>query len=513
MSVSVTNHERNTFDYFRRVTFRSLQLVSPSKEWVQMALQLSMKEPTVFYAVVALGSIHSALLQIAHHTLTRPEDSHKKSLALYQYCKATDSLQKYIDHAVVRQASVEPVLLCCLLFVSFETFRDKNALALSHLRLGRKIIHKGGASGEMQKCATGTALRPPPNQIREELLSTFNKLENESICFNSPDLALRENDEDSLMQPLASLPAFLASPEHAKVVLDNLVASSLRFRTELLRLAEGCISKTDHASLKLAVRYCMAQCLSRTIKIEPRHTDLHHGLMHGHSAWLIMASRLQDMQHCPVSRALVLMQIQHFFSEFTLRTSRETTESLADHFKDTFERVLDLADYYINGYTRSIHSVHAPSNNHVADSATRATFSLEYSLLPTLYLICLKCRFAALRKRALSLLRRVDRQEGLAWSKGLLFYAEIVVGLEEGRARALLGVASASTELSSDQLPEAARILDVVTEGIRSWEFRIVLSRHQHERGGGIELVEFKGLGPPPAHLEIIKQVVVSIHC
>ena len=513
MSVSVTNHERNAFDYFLRVTFRSLQLVSPSKEWVQMALQSSMQEPTVFYAVVALGSMHSALRQIAHHTLTRPVDSHKKSLALHQYCKATDSLQKYIDHAIVHQASIEPVLLCCLLFVSFETFRDKNALALSHLLLGRKIIHKGCASGEMQKYATGTTLRPTPNQIRDELLSTFNKLENESICFNSSDLALRENDEDNLMQPLASLPIFLASPEHAKVVLDNLVASSLRFRTELLRLAESCISTTDHASLKLAMRYCMAHCLSRTIKVEPRHTDLHRGLMHGHSAWLVMASRLEDMHHSLVPRALVLMQIQHFFSEFTLRTSRETTESSTDHFKDTFERVLDLADYYIHRYTLSAHSVHLSSNNYVADSATRVTFSLEYGLLPALHLICLKCRSAALRKRALSLLRRVDRQEGLAWSRGLLFYAETIIGLEEGRARALLGVTSASMELRSDQFPEAARILDVVTEGIRSWEFRVVLGRYQHERGGGIELVECKGSGPPPAHLGILKQVVVSIPC
>ena len=71
---ALTDYERHAFDYFVLETAGPPWIIFLSKDWIQLALQMSQEEPTVLLAVVAVGSVHSfqqTEFQVTHHTLSR----------------------------------------------------------------------------------------------------------------------------------------------------------------------------------------------------------------------------------------------------------------------------------------------------------------------------------------------------------------------------------------------------------------------------------------------------------
>ena len=508
-----TSDERDAFDFFLRKTAPPLWSISPAKGWVQLALQFSHKEPAVFYAIVAVGTIANENDHIQHYTLVSPAYATKREPALRQYCKAMASLQKYINGAIVHQANMEPVLLCCVLFMCFELLQGKDLLALSHLRLGRRAIQNSGGLGDHEESTYTTALKAASQEVTKELLYTFERLESESIDLGPGNLAVPEDDKESFKRAPPRLPAYFSSVEHAKAVLDDLVASTSRFRMELLRLAEDRIATTGYNSPEQALRYCVLHCMSRTVDTGPDHqiNCRQSELIHSHRVWLAMFARLEGTQESLPTRSLILMQIQHFVSTFNLATSRETLESSTDRFEDEYVRILDLIDDYLRGTQLSARSPSPQPEPHMGWTEPQRSFSIGLAVLPALYLICLKCRFLALRNRALALLRNADRREGRQWSGELATYGESLINLEMERAETLHGGKCESIGLNTDEIPEAARFLDVVIDGRGFRDIRIVCGRYQHERDGELELVEYSGSGSPPLRLQPLRQIVFPL--
>lgn len=536
--VSMTDHERNTFDYFMRETAKDLWLISPAKSWIQLALQLGLAEPSVLHAISAVGSIHSAQIEITDHTLTRPAASPQHVAALQQYCKATASLQKYIDDAILREASIEPVLVCSILFVCFEVFQGKDDLALLHLRLGRRAIQNSGASSGNQITELKSALpqlRPRSQAVTDEVLATFDMLERESVerprlgqPFDHVERKSVERaqlgqpfedrgfkDKGSSIRLPGALPERFSSVEQAKGVLDSILEASSDLRMQLLRLAEESFASTRHASCKPAVRYCLANCLSRTVDVSSHAVILRRKahLINGHTSWLAMVAGLKGMQQVLHTRQLIFLQIRHFSSKVNLLTCRETTECSQDRFEEEFVRMLDMIELYVNGPDLSTQNLRPPPKTQIEGSEPQRTFSLEVGILPTLYLICQKCRSPTTRRRALSILRNADRREGLHYSGGLAPYAKSIMDLEEKRAKDLHSEAAKIAELElPTPIPEVARFLNVVFEGIGLRDIRVVCGRYQHESGGNIELIEYRG-GGTPLRLQSVEKTVIPSRC
>ena len=206
----------------------------------------------------------------------------------------------------------------------------------------------------------------------------------------------------------------------------------------------------------------------------------------------------------------MLLRIQHFTSAFTLTTCRDITERSTDRFQAEFARIVDLADQYINGPDVVAHS---PAESTASGSEPQRSFSLEPGILPALYLICMKCRDAKTRSRALALLSGCDRREGVHWSRGLVPYAEAMMNLEKDRTCALQKYATGSEVPDEIEVPEAARFTDIVIEGLGPWHIRVFCARYRHEGGGELELVEYDGAGAPPIKLELLQQMVLPFSC
>ncbi|KAK5706069.1 hypothetical protein LTR97_001055 [Elasticomyces elasticus] len=498
--IRFSDYQKYAFDYFRRKATIQLERNMSSARWTRLALQLSTETP-VFHAVAALGSSYRTLVQLTHAAFACP--SVDDTEALDQSCTAIASLRRHLDGAVSRTASLESVLMACLLLLTLELVRGNSAAVLSHLRFGRKAARECVQSGNDR--SLGIKLEARSTVTTRELMSMFNQLE--AHCVLSPQIPGRVlySEDRPGYRPSTQLPSPLTTVEDVRTQLDILIVASHRLRMDVLQIAQSALQKQEHKPNCLARRTCINQCLSRTINLD-QHPDIItrlHSLTVAFSAWLTKLSEILFTQHKPDKRrALTFLQIRHFHSTFLLSTCRETREQRSDFFSADWARVLDLAEEYL--------AAHPVREDNRIESLTshpgpRPNFTIDTGVLPTLYLICLKCRDSAVRRRALQVLRRTDRLEGFLQSQTLANHAECIIDLEERHARLLIPLLDDTTTsedgsaLTADQVPEAARILDAVVAAAptKPTEMHVVCGRIAHERDGELEVVEYRFTGCP----------------
>lgn len=498
-NLRMTDHERSSFEYFVCEMATPLSRISHVPTWIPYALQVSREQPAVLYALIAVGSGATAQTRIAHHSLARLRSPAGDNVALNQYCKATSSLQKYIDLAVSEGASVGPVLLCCLLFVVFESMRGESYWALSHLRHGRKAMESVSSLSADERASVLPMVSWSP-ELTSELLSTLDNFEQESTILDVSSSPIADRATADVPSIPVNLPARFESVEEAKRALDKIFMAVSKWREDMLSLAYNVIDQKKTEPLTPAMRYCLAHALSREINIgsnnplERRRLDL----LHTCSTWRSIVATLESKQH---PRNLAFMNIQQFVSYFTLTTSRNTTEGEMDNFESQFAEVLDRIHQFLNDAAAP-----APIAKSPLDFEVRLSFSLEYGILPALYLISLKCRIPHIRQRALALLRNANRREGSYWSGELSTYAESIVHLEEEEAREMsLSITRGTEGQSMSRIPEAARFCDIVIEGVSLHSIQVVCCRYESQES--IEILELSGTGAPPLRLQALRRI------
>ncbi|THZ90498.1 hypothetical protein D6C82_10419 [Aureobasidium pullulans] len=413
LTFSTTLEDHNSFQFFIQHIVAGLKLISPTHEWITLSLQLAVTEPAVYFAIAACGSVANIRLAKNYHCYFAPPSPVKQKINLRQYCKATAALQKYIDRAASGQASIEPVLLCCLLFVSYETYQDETAL-------------------------------------------------------------------------------------------DRLSTAASDWRTDLLALAKEHVATTNSWNTRPAIRECIIHCVSRSMHLPSGHHLLcrEAELIQAHTSWLRGAKLLQ--QDSTLHRDLIHMQIQHFYSTFTLQTARDTHGKSIDRFDAQAAAILDLVEEYLQPDTTYPRRPTSPSQKGSNAQLYPYTplpqqqeycFALEYAILPTLFSICLRIRHSATRKRALHLLRTANRREAGQSSAELCHYADAFIALEESSPSDAVG-----------EVAEEARLLEVVIESAGYLEVSFVCGRFRHEGDGGLEVLEYKGAGLPPLRLQLMRK-------
>lgn len=412
---------------------------------------------------------------------------------LKQYCKASTSLQRYIDDAVSGRADVEPLLVCCILFIIYEVFEERPNLALLHLQLGRRSLD-----------ATVDPLKPPRGATAE-LMIAFDWMESEVVhSGTNRDLSYEGLDYTKVLN---SVPPCFISIESAKETLGRIISASLKLRRDLVQLAEkSVISNPSVADLKPAIQCCIAYCISRTmdISLHPEILIQAEHLIKAHEAWLALLTvfSTEALRHVSADtemlrRNLILMEIQHFSTLHMLATLRATHTIPTDiRFCSHYNHILDLIDDYLTSSSLIGVTTFGPlrESDQAAEREPQRTFSLENTLLPTLHLICLQCRIRSIRQRALHLLRNADRREGVHWSRELAIYADTIIDIEQRRV-AELGLIDAEAQGIGEMLPEAGRFCDVIIEGINYQHVRVIAGRFRHEDTRELELVEYRASG------------------
>lgn len=509
----VPDYERHAFDFFCRTTATACRLNTPRAHCTQLALQLSIEAP-VFRAIAALGSAYRDLVQITHVAFACPSEQDNRAIGLYG--KAVASLHQYLTQATPSNpAFAETVLLACLLFVSFEMVRHNSAAAIAHLRLGQRIAREFVSSSlgnGSRNSALDIALRPRSVKKITELASVFNQIEAEGIVssWTHPDLS----GEHQLQyhRDVVVVPLRFMSLEDARVHLEALSNASSAVRTEILQIARQSETPLGHHMVlnNAAAQRCIDHCRSRMIDLglDGRILDGIRHLTHQHAAWLVSFNELSHLATGgSLSLPAILMEIQHFYSRYLLLTCRETRETQSDVFSIDYVHVLGLIEQYLASVSHDVES--SPTSQ----PQPQPTSALEAVVLPTLFLICVKCRDSMLRNRAIRALSRTDRLEVFQRSRTLADFAARIMGLEQRRSGELLGISSLTESgWTASQVPEAARFLDVVISAAptRPEEVQMFCGRFAHERNGDLELLAVTGaetiLHRYPAAMPVMNQ-------
>lgn len=518
-AVTLDENERSAFSHFVRETADGIRQLSPDEGWIQLALQLSHEAAPVTLAITALGCAHQAQLGITHTTLVQPLDPEHHYRAMRQYTKTLGSLQSYIDCAVLRTAHIEPVLLACLLLVCLEVMHGRGAAAISHLRSGRRIMNEHIALSSNAQHDQHGSLNSRSHKITLQLAGVLESLDASLNSLNCDDersesLETQQCDDPKLLR---HPPSWLTFSHETLLHLDDLIHTSEKVQAKLLRIAEAEMVAFGGSSLDFATRFCLAHCLTRDVSLK-RHPQLQREiqtLVDSHELWRRAVVWLELHKQRPhLRRALIIRQLQQFFAFFALSTCRETEEALTDRFTNDFVQVLQIAEQYIEEITE-IQGPRARSETPPGWEKPKMS-SLQLGVLPAINLICFKCRHPVIRRRAISLLHRCNRQEGLFWSAALAAHAEAIQHIEERKAHESIGTqGERSTGLEGDAtaVPEACRFSEVVLAPDprgRSGSLRIVCARFIPQQRRQICLVEYGGSGYPIS-VEKVRETVLNL--
>jgi len=474
-----------SFQYFNHHIVSGLKLIFSNHAWITLSLQLASTEPCIYFAIAACGSVGSARLARKHHCYFTPPSPVKEKRNLKQYCQATAALQRYIDLAACGRRPIEPVLLCCLLFVAYETYQDENALAVQHLKFGRRAIGEIAAGGS----------RFSSKGAEKDVLAAFDWLGSQVLSFEN-DRLQRQERRTKFEQPFAN-PSML-DLENTKQSLDSLVAASSNWRSDLLALAAEHFATLNISTQRPAILECVVHCVSRSLSLSPGHSLVrrHSQLLHAHQTWSQRLAALQETRSHIHRGALLHLQIQLFYSYFILSTARDTHAKHTDRFNDQAATVLDLIEEFLSPYPANYGPrAYSSSNKGIypytpMPQKQESCFSLEYAVVPTLLAICFKIHHSKIRKRALRLLQSANRREAGQWSGELCHYADAIIALEESEA--------------GDVVPESAKTLEIVIEAAEFLEVGLFCGRFRTEGDGMLEVVEYRGAGSPPLRLELM---------
>lgn len=487
ISSFATAEDKSAYDFFLNVSLNEIGATSPSgDEWIRIALQHSALKP-IFHAIAAVGKAHASQCRVSHLTLVRLVQPADLNAAMNHYSKAVSALRLYIDDIASKQAPMEPLLIACLLLTCYEVLIDRKGTASRHYRLGRRIFERSlGATTDVLR--TRSSSTSTTKQIAAAFMSLGRGGE-----YYWKEYEKADNGPQSIRPYIPGMPptAYTSFVE-ADVHLEAIVRFGEEVRDEMVQLAQARIKSVHGESLDLAVSFCLANCLSRSIDLPFHLQNRLQEVKSAHLRWLRMLQKSIPQQGQTGDKILLLTQIRYFASWLVISTCRETREVAIDRFEHDFIRVLDMAETYFREMSGQ------PLPMRPSEMREAVGLSFEGGILPALHLIACKSRSSAIRRRATRLLITADRQEGTCHSGVIGHIVGCAADLEEGRTRLLQGDKSpVSSDYTCDQIPEEARFADSVIKGESGLppSFELVCARYLHDHGEKIEVTEYCGKG------------------
>lgn len=413
--------ERRYFDFFRSRTAPSFAGYFDASFWDHFVLQLSQAEPAVHHAVVALASLHEAFNDRTEYKVGSQQYS------LSQYNKSLVGLNRYLSTG--KERSVDIVMICCILFAAFESFRGDYDIAGQHLQSGLKILSSSRQDPLGSK------------SINDDIVPVFTRL---CVQFKSMvpfDLAL-----DDLTTGAVSVPKRFSSLGEARDTFHTIMTLVLDFaaKVEVLVVENREIQSQKQAEMVLEQQAHYRSMLERW--------------QVGFDGFLSQLSRSMDSKD--LSGAILLKMLH---STLTIILNLTSLQCHFDRFLPWFQNIVSLAKSLIK-----------------AAEATRVSpgahsLGLDMGIIAPLYFVATRCRDPLLRREATHLLSS-PRREG-PWDAP-------VAAIVAGRVIAIEEEGLPQVKAAQD-VPESSRIYEVLPSKIDRAKSEVKLVFHQNaERRG-----------------------------
>lgn len=407
----LTDRERHYLDFFRTHTAVQCAGYFHDDFWCRLVPQASEVDPAIRHAAIALGALHRNFESMAFGKTLRDD-----AFPLQQCNKAIALLRHQLASGHRR---MESTLVTCILLISFAFLQGDAITATSHYHVGVRLLREWQQSGLMG--SNSTYLTLVKLFARMELyLSTFASLDDDDDVF-----AAVTGDEEPVRMSLGSIdiPPHMDSLDQASSLLFSLIRHAMQ--NEQRRLCRSVQARQLGDEVRAEVASKLEQW-NRALNIFLEH----HALS-------LSAKE---------TRTVIVLELWSETAYIMNAAHDRASEMQFDAFEQRFRRVVRLAEALLEpgclrgGDARS-------TSTAAAAAAGIPTFSVETGVIPPLFYCSYKCRHWSIRREALALLRRWQRQEGIWQTRGAAVILDRLIAIESE------GLAPGET------VPESARIL------------------------------------------------------
>lgn len=434
-----SEQERHYFSFFHKNTAAVLAGYFDSSFWERLVLQVSVSEPAVRHAIVALGSLHE--FHEKNQLLEADISLENKQLlfCLKQYTKSICHLNRHI--AAAKSPLVDIVLICCVLFITLESFQGNPDSTTSHLQNGSKILSKWQSD---QSHTNSTVflddLLPIFTRLKvqvKSLLANRSLLVDFSASISIPApiafLCLREA-RNCLYLLLNDVFDFIQNDE-TYVILTNSQDEEI-FDETAAEIAGAAEEKTS--------MFSSSRSPSEIDQAHEKRDRIEALLLRWLSTYDKFVSQSSVKMNSQDLCAAILLKIHYICSWLLLKTCHTRLETAYDEYVPYFGKVVALCESLIKDS--------APDDR----NTKHLDLWFDMGIIGPLYFTASRCRDPAIRRKAIELLGSHGR-EGACDAEGAAVVAERIVALEEEG----LGMVN-----DAKDIPEYARI-HVVKVSIR----------------------------------------------
>ncbi|KAL1984203.1 hypothetical protein VTN96DRAFT_9424 [Rasamsonia emersonii] len=407
----LTDRERRYLDFF--LTHTAVQCAGYFHDdfWCRLVPQASEVDPAIRHAAIALGALHRNFESMAFDKTLRDD-----AFPLQQCNKAIALLRHQLASGNRR---METTLVTCILLISFAFLQGDAITANSHYHVGVRLLREWQQSGMLGSGSTYSTLVKLFARM-ELYLSTFASMDDDDV------FAAVAGDEEPVRMSLGSIdiPAHMDSLDQASSLLFSLIRHAMQ--NEQRRLCRSPQARQLGDDVRAEVASKLEQW-NRALNIFLEH----HALS-------LSAKE---------TRTVIVLQLWSETAYIMNAAHDRTSEMQFDAFEQRFRRLVRLAEALLEpgclrGGVRTTSAAAA-----AAAAAGIPTFSVETGVIPPLFYCGYKCRNWSIRREALALLRRWQRQEGMWQTPGAAIILDRLIAIE-------------SEDLSpGETVPESARIL------------------------------------------------------
>ncbi|KAI0466926.1 hypothetical protein F4859DRAFT_495741 [Xylaria cf. heliscus] len=412
--MQVCPRSKRSFAFFVQRTCSQLAGFFGSDFWERLVLQAAQHEPAIRHAIIAIGSCHEVAVQ-----KTRKTDS-MGIFALGQYNLAIKYL---LDQSSTKgNRGVDIYLISSILFACFENIQGNNALAITHIQSGVKLLRETAYdqhTGVLHHQQFGSTGR----------INSYTSLENYAKVFAFRDSQAsriigeyqRQFDTSSHLltrQIYGGAPISFSSVNEAKSTFEF---GACLFSGTLDAKLSGDAERLPH----------------KPTEDRPSHLG---NLMA--KFWLAVQDLMQSKgayftRKEELAAAVLQLNVLVTWISFEIELQHPNPPANWDDFVDQLQETVILGEKIV----AYISSAEDSKDNTLS-------FSWESGYVIPMYAVATNSRDPAIRRRAIAVLRSVPRQEGL-WNSFLVAKAaERVIEIEEEELR------RANARADSHETPE-----------------------------------------------------------
>lgn len=396
--------------------------------WDRIVLQVCHSEPAVRHAVNALGALHEERFLRQNANQDGVDVSLvQTSFPLKQYSKALTGLQALLNS---KNVSLDLIVLCSILCIHFEAFRENFTPAVIHAENAIRLLHSTGAFNQQK--------------VDPSLIAAMLRIDIQGSRYlgtRVPGLPFFAN------APTSEIPLALNDLTHARDLLNVWTCRLFHFlRSEADRW------KFDESGGNVPL-----EVIAKSQELEKVFLDLDALL------WGFMQKpnlKLTFREQLGLSALRARAKLNRILSACSVYTEA----TLCDAYLDDFDDILSTCKYVIK------------SEN--PDYRLFAV-SIDEELLHPLYFTASHCRDSRIRHDALAELRKLKGDIEIWHVSMLIKSAEVIIHFEEAGCD--------STSPQCLDIPEWRRVHSSGFEGALSPSGKVTMKAHLQCRPNGMD--------------------------